>query len=183
MRSSTAERAGPDVGRVVTDDGAVMGVGDERVGMDVFVYGTLTDPGRVREVLTEYDVRDRAVLEGLHRVEGTYPTLAPGGTVAGRLLKTPEIERLDRYEGVERGLYVRVAVPVGRGADDFESSGDPVVSDTSNTVAVYVGDPAALNVESEIEWPVEGDFRTCVERYVREHAVCVRAGKGNESEN
>jgi hypothetical protein len=29
-----------------------------------------------------------ATLHGLHRVEGQYPTLAPGGSVAGRVLRT-----------------------------------------------------------------------------------------------
>lgn len=139
--------------------------------MNVFVYGTLTDREQVERVLTEYAFRGEWVLDGLRRVEGTYPTLAPGGTLAGRLLQTPEIERLDRYEGVDRGLYVRVAVPT---EGDLDGSGASARVDGSNAVTVYVGDPAALDVGSEIEWPGEGDFRTRVERYVREHAVRMR---------
>lgn len=79
--------------------------------MFVFVYGTLTEPERVSSVLetTRTDAADAfvgpATLEGLHRVDGRYPTLAPGGSVDGRLLTVDEtaLARLDRYEGVDRG--------------------------------------------------------------------------------
>jgi gamma-glutamylcyclotransferase (GGCT)/AIG2-like uncharacterized protein YtfP len=131
--------------------------------MDVFVYGTLTDRERAGEVLGEFDFVGDAILEGLHRVEGTYPTLTPGGSVEGRLLNTPEIDRLDRYENVERELYVRVAVSIVDA---------PTESNESGTVAVYVGDPAARDARTE--WPGEGSFASRVERYVRERAVTVR---------
>lgn len=80
-----------------------------------FVYGTLTEPERVAELLDRFDLGPEATLYGLHRIEGRYPTLAPGGEVEGRLLETPETQRLDAYEGVDSGLYVRVSVPVSDG--------------------------------------------------------------------
>ena len=128
--------------------------------MLVFVYGTLTDPDRAREVLDDFAFVGPATLEGCHRIEGTYPTLAPGGSVRGRFLDTPEIEALDAYEGVDSGLYVRVAVPF-RGGDE--------------TVAVYVGDPDALSV-SGVTWPGEGSFAERVRKHVREESVSVRTG-------
>jgi len=154
----------------------MIGAESEGVIVNVLVYGTLTEPEQVEKVLTEYAFHGEWVLCGLHRVEGTYPTLAPGGRVTGRLLSTPEIDRLDRYEGVDRGLYVRVAVPIEGDPGDPEREGDPTQPDGSNAVVVYVGDPTALGVEVEIEWPDEGGFRTRVERYVREHAVSVTRG-------
>ncbi|OVE83977.1 gamma-glutamylcyclotransferase family protein [Natronolimnobius baerhuensis] len=123
--------------------------------MYVFVYGTLTEPNRVQDVLavdtSDSSQRDPslfdgpAVLEGLHRVEGRYPTLAPGGHVEGRLLcvDDQELERLDRYEGVDTGLYTRVSVP----GDGLEGP-----------VAVYVGDPDRLGVSTECEWPSGASF-------------------------
>ncbi|MFC4548906.1 gamma-glutamylcyclotransferase family protein, partial [Halorussus sp. GCM10023401] len=58
--------------------------------MDAFVYGTLTDPDRVSRVVSAFEFVGDATLDGLRRVEGQYPTLAPGGTVSGRILRTPE---------------------------------------------------------------------------------------------
>lgn len=126
--------------------------------MDVFVYGTLTDPDRAAAVVADYEYLGDAVLEGLHRVEGRYPTLAPGGRVEGRLLRTDDVEALDRYEGTERGLYVRVAVPRADGGE----------------VTVYVGDPEALGAPAD--WPGEGPFEERVRRYVRESDAVVQTG-------
>ncbi|PSP86171.1 gamma-glutamylcyclotransferase [Halobacteriales archaeon QS_1_68_17] len=124
--------------------------------MDVFIYGTLTDPERADRVLDTYEYRGRARLDGLHRVEGEYPTLAPGGSVAGRVLRTPDVAALDRYEGVDRELYVRVSVPR---------------ADRDGSVAVYVGDPGALGADAT--WPGTGSFADQVERYVADRAVTV----------
>ena len=129
--------------------------------MLVFVYGTLTDPDRADAVLDEWAYRNDAVLEGLHRVVGAYSTLAPGGSVEGRLLETDEVDRLDAYEGVESGLYVRVGVPL---VGDDERDG--VI------VAVYVGDPARLDADAA--WPGEGEFAERLESYVLEADVVVR---------
>ncbi|WP_440988634.1 gamma-glutamylcyclotransferase family protein [Haloarchaeobius baliensis] len=108
--------------------------------MDVFVYGTLTDAERVDELLHDWSFGPDAVLRGAHRVDGRYPTLAPGGETAGRLLRTPETAALDSYEGVDRGLYRRVAVRRRDG------EGAPV--------HVYVGAPAELGVaDATADWP------------------------------
>lgn len=133
--------------------------------MLVFVYGTLTDRARAREVLDgapEF-VAD-AVLEGCHRVDGDYPTLVPGGTCAGRLLRVqkPDLHRLDAYEGVDRGLYARVTVPF-RG---------PVGDASVGTVETYVGDPDALDAPGS--WPGEGTLAERVQAYVENEGVVVR---------
>lgn len=123
----------------------------------VFVYGTLTDPERAERVLggpdgvggptprtgIDYEYVGRATLEGLRRIEGEYPTLVPGGSVEGRLLRTTPrgIERLDAYEGVNRGLYVRV----------------PVLRENGGQAWTYVGDPDPLEVNAD--WSGEGPFR------------------------
>ena len=130
--------------------------------MLVFVYGTLTDPERAAAVLDEWSFAGTAELSGLHRVDGEYPTLAPGGNVEGRLLEIDEVGRLDAYEGVDSGLYVRVGVPlVGDDASVREE------------VAVYVGDPDRLGAPAE--WPGEGGFEERVGTYVSEHDVVVRS--------
>jgi gamma-glutamylcyclotransferase (GGCT)/AIG2-like uncharacterized protein YtfP len=145
-----------------------MGFGGGTWSMDVFVYGTLTDPDRVDELLTEYTFEGDAFVEGLHRVEGTYPTLAPGGRVAGRLLRTPEIDRLDRYEGVASGLYARVDVPLAEGSEAVDGTDR---SDRADTVAVYIGDPTAL--DASVEWPGDEPIAARADRYVRERGVRV----------
>lgn len=131
--------------------------------MDVFVYGTLTDRAQVARILPEFEFGEDAVLDGLRRVEGEYPTLAPGGSVSGRVLRTPEVERLDAYEGVESGLYTRVSVPRA----EFDS-----VELRSDTVELYVGDPDALGADAT--WPGEGSFPERVRQFVREREVVVR---------
>ncbi|WP_332897731.1 gamma-glutamylcyclotransferase family protein [Haladaptatus sp. CMSO5] len=126
--------------------------------MDVFVYGTLTDPDTVSEVVASYEFVCDARLDGLRRVEGTYPTLAPapGDSVTGKLLRTADIRSLDAYEGVESGLYVRVGVPF-----------------TDHSVAVYVGDPDRLDVAESVAWPGDDSFEARVRRYLAENAVRV----------
>ncbi|WP_050031863.1 gamma-glutamylcyclotransferase family protein [Halorubrum halophilum] len=133
--------------------------------MDVFVYGTLTEPERVAEVLGSYVYVGPATLFGLHLVEGQYPTLAPGGETAGRLLRTEELDALDEYEGVGAGLYLRVAIPLD--APD----GHP------EKAAVYVGDPDRLDADAA--WPGEDDgdglgFADRVDRYLEREEVRVR---------
>lgn len=123
----------------------------------VFVYGTLVDPHRTAAVLDDYRYGPDAVLDGLRRVDGTYPSLAPGGSVGGKVLWTSEVERLDHYEGVADGLYVRVAIP-WRDRDDH--------------VETYVGAPDRLGVAAE--WPGEGPLERRVERYVDDNGVVLR---------
>ena len=137
--------------------------------MDVFVYGTLTDPDRVAAVLgqTGFVTLGPGRLRGLHRVDGRYPTLSPGGIVDGRLLRTEHVAALDRYEGVADGLYIRVSVPY------VDRAGD---------VAVYVGDPDRLEPAESIDWPGDGQFEERVERYVRENGVVVEDRGGDDTE-
>jgi len=110
--------------------------------MDVFVYGTLTEPERVAEVLDSYVYVGPATLFGLHLVEGRYPTLAPGGETGGRLLRTEELDALDEYERVETGLYRQVTIPLDA------PGGHP------DEAAVYVGDPDRLGADAV--WSEEG---------------------------
>ncbi|ADB61902.1 AIG2 family protein [Haloterrigena turkmenica DSM 5511] len=132
--------------------------------MLVFVYGTLTDPERVASLLEdgpgEYEFAGPATLEGLHRVDGRYPTLVPGGSVEGRLLAVdePALERLDRYEGVDRDLYVRVAVS---GPDD-------------RRVWIYVGDPGRLGAHAADGWPDDRPFRDAVRAAIVPNTTVVR---------
>ncbi|MBX0323920.1 gamma-glutamylcyclotransferase [Halomicroarcula sp. F13] len=125
--------------------------------MDVFVYGTLTDHATARSLLDTYEYRGAAELVGLRRTDGRYPTLAPGGTTEGRILRTPDVAALDEYEGVDRGLYVRLSVPL--------ASGD-------GTVECYVGDPSALG--APVEWPGEGAFEQRLRAYCDGNDVVVR---------
>lgn len=128
--------------------------------MDVFVYGTLTAPGQVGEVLDSFVFVGPAVLEGLHAIAGDYPTLAPGGEVGGRILRTEEVAALDDYEGVDRGLYVRVSV--SSNSDRF-----------ADEIVVYVGDPDALDADAD--WPGDGPFADRLRRYLDRNQVVVTA--------
>ncbi|WP_255169029.1 gamma-glutamylcyclotransferase family protein [Natrononativus amylolyticus] len=130
--------------------------------MQVFVYGTLTEPQRVESVLGPdgWSFAGERILEGLERVDGAYPTLVPGRRVRGRLLETDEagLARLDAYEGVDRGLYVRVSVPL---------------ADADRTAWVYVGDPAKLDVDGA-SWPGEGGFASRVRTHCDRSEIVVR---------
>lgn len=124
--------------------------------MDAFVYGTLRDPGRAREVLGHAEFAGDARLVGLERASGRYPTLVPGDETEGRVLRLRDgdLASLDAYEGVDRGLYVRVRIPSDEGG-----------------LWTYVGDPNALGVD--VEWLGDGPFESRVERYVETHDVQV----------
>lgn len=153
----------------------------------VFVYGTLTDRARVADVLEPQANADDgggengpgaspswsfvadATLRGLHRVDGRYPTVAPGGRVDGRLLETDAVGVLDAYEGVDRGLYARVRVPYADGG----VAGDGTVDGDADAVAVYVGDPDRLDVDGAVAWPGEGNLERRVRRYVEANDVVV----------
>lgn len=142
---------------------------------DIFVYGTLTDPDRADSLLAEWSFGPDARLVGLRRVEGRYPTLVPGGSVEGRILRTDELTTLDRYEGVSSGLYVRVTVPY---ADEFDGAGGAADDDGREGAAVYVGDPDRLAVDTDARWPESDDFGGRVRRYVADERVVV-----NRAEN
>lgn len=127
-------------------------------GVVTFVYGTLTEPGQVGEVVDSFVFVGPAVLDGLHAVDGDYPTLAPSGSVGGRLLRTDGYDALDAYERVDEGLYTRVSVPTGEGFDE-------------EAVAVYVGDPDRLGADAT--WPGDGTFSERVRRYVDRESVVI----------
>ena len=131
--------------------------------MLVFVYGTLTDPDVAGSVLDSFAYRGRATLAGLGRVDGTYPTLSPGGETPGRLLETDEVALLDRYEGIANGLYVRVSVPV-RGVGNSNAGAE--------RAETYVGDPDRLGAPAT--WSGDGRLPDRVRAYVRENDVHLR---------
>lgn len=145
--------------------------------MLVFVYGTLTDPDRARTVLDrDPEYRDDAVLEGLHRADGAYPTLLPDGECEGRLLRVhgSDVHRLDAYEGVDRGLYVRVPLPLVE-ADDADGNADEGgPGHRRGTVETYVGDPGRLDVDGS--WPGDGPLADRVREYATRESVVVRPG-------
>ena len=60
------------------------------------------------------------------------------------------------YEGVDRGLYLRVEIP----------------RDSGGIVQTYIGNPARLGVADE--WPGEGEFAERVRSYLDETAVRIR---------
>ena len=124
----------------------------------VFVYGTLTDDAQVAALLDSYRVVGEAVCVGFKRVDGRYPTLVPGESVSGRLLETSEIDRLDRYEGVDRGLYHRVSVSLASSL---------AASLSATTAEVYLAAPNVIGLGSlEEYWPGEGSFRARVDRHL-----------------
>ena len=128
--------------------------------MDVFVYGTLTEPERVAEVLDSFVFVGSATMTGLRAVEGRFPTLAPGDETAGRLLRTDDVAALDGYERADDGLYVRVTVPLDAPA------GYP------DEAAVYVGEPSRLDADAT--WPGAGSFRDRVVDRLSDGDVVVR---------
>ena len=122
----------------------------------VFVYGTLTDDAQVDTLLDSYRFVGDAVCVGFKRVDGRYPTLVPGESVTGRLLETDEIDRLDRYEGVDRGLYDRVSISLASSL---------AASLSASTADVYLAAPTAIELGSLDEyWPGEGAFADRVDR-------------------
>ena len=128
--------------------------------MDVFVYGTLTEPERVAEVADSFVFVGPATLDGLRLVEGRYPTLAPGGETAGRLLRTEALDALDAYEDVDGGLYVRETVPLDAPAEYPDAA------------AVYVGDPDRLGADAT--WPGTGRFPDRVRSTLADRDVRIR---------
>lgn len=155
--------------------------------MAVFVYGTLVDRNRADAVIgaDDYAVLGPATLAGLVRVDGAYPTLAPAesigddamadgsapdGTAAveGVLYAIADdaLERLDAYEGVGRGLYVRVSVPLSDPARERWSGIDRVWT--------YVGDPVRLGLDERVTWPGDGPLEDRVRGVVERRNIVVK---------
>ena len=142
--------------------------------MDVFVYGTLLDPHQALAVVPDATFGPDATIEGLHAVEGAYPTLAPGGQVEGQLLSTEQVDALDRYEGVAGSRDEGVAGSRDEGVDDGLYVRVSVPSDDDRTVEVYVGDPARLDSAEAVAWPGDGSLAERAQRYVDEAGVVIR---------
>jgi len=134
----------------------------------VFVYGTLTNFANVSKLLEEFSFGPSAVCYGLTRVKGRYPTLIPGEQVAGRILVTPEIGRLDEYEGVDHGLYCRVSIPL---SDRMPNTAGSTIS--VDAVETYIGDPTTLGISQPVEWSESGSFKQRVTAYVDSNQVHV----------
>ena len=86
--------------------------------INLFVYGTLIDPRRVKALIGHQLARVEATLEGFERIDPRigYPYILPkpGASVSGFLLANIDaasLHRLDEYEA-EGDLYVRQEVEV-----------------------------------------------------------------------
>lgn len=92
--------------------------------LPLFVYGTLLDPRFTAGLLERAVESEPATLQEFEilRIEGSpLPAIfaADGETVAGRLyrgLTETDYGRLDRYEGVDEGLYRREVARVVAGS-------------------------------------------------------------------
>ena len=92
----------------------------KHIGFALFVYGTLTDPHVVQEIIGRRLPMDDAVLEDFQSVAipgMSYPAIVafPGATVEGSLLigvDERDFELLDCYEDVDDGLYERATASV-----------------------------------------------------------------------
>jgi gamma-glutamylcyclotransferase (GGCT)/AIG2-like uncharacterized protein YtfP len=90
--------------------------------MQLFVYGTLKEPGRLRAVLgsaVRWRVLGPGTVCGALYDCGEYPALvasrAPHEVVPGLLLEFEDddaLAPLDAYEGVDSGLYAREQIEV-----------------------------------------------------------------------
>jgi gamma-glutamylcyclotransferase (GGCT)/AIG2-like uncharacterized protein YtfP len=103
-------------------------------GLPLFVYGTLLDAGFASRFLERpVEIEPARLLDfELLRLEGfSYPTVfeAPGEVVGGglcRRLTGEDYERLDAYEGVHEGLYVRIEAHAVAGEAGSGGSSEPV---------------------------------------------------------
>lgn len=99
----------------------------------LFVYGTLQDPVFVSRLLEREVVSEPARLLDfeVRRLAGIdYPTVfeAPGEVVEGGLyrdLTGEDVGRLDAYEGVHEGLYVRIEARVVAGEPGAAGAPEP----------------------------------------------------------
>lgn len=83
----------------------------------LFVYGTLRDPRVAADLLAGCERVGEAHVNGTLYDLGAHPALMAYGTtrVAGEIWRCPNavLSRLDRYEGVERGLFRRIGISAG----------------------------------------------------------------------
>ena len=103
-------------------------------GLPLFVYGTLLDAGftaRLLERAVELEPARLLDFELLTLDGLSYPTVfdAPGEVVEGGLyrgLAGEDFERLDAYEGVHEGLYVRIEAHAVAGEPGSGGAPEPV---------------------------------------------------------
>jgi gamma-glutamylcyclotransferase (GGCT)/AIG2-like uncharacterized protein YtfP len=84
----------------------------------LFVYGTLCRPAVRRRILGRAVTAVKATLKGYKRLNGKWPYLVkkPGGKVTGEILKnltSRDLKKLDAYEEVEKGIYIRAGITLG----------------------------------------------------------------------
>lgn len=89
---------------------------DGSPGIHLFVYGTLRSGGGAAGLLRGCRLVGRGTVAGTLYDLGEYPALVldGGGIVEGEVWGCPTdvLDRLDEYEGVPGGLYLRVPVAV-----------------------------------------------------------------------
>ena len=103
-------------------------------GLPLFVYGTLLDAGFTARLLERpVEIEPARLLDfELLTLEGlSYPTVfdAPGEVVGEGLyrgLTGEDYERLDAYEGVHEGLYVRIEAHAVAGETGSRGAPEPV---------------------------------------------------------
>jgi gamma-glutamylcyclotransferase (GGCT)/AIG2-like uncharacterized protein YtfP len=82
----------------------------------LFVYGTLREPRVAAGLLGGCQQVREATVQGTLYDLGDYPALMAYGTtpIAGAVWKCPNrvLQRLDSYEGVERGVFRRIGILV-----------------------------------------------------------------------
>jgi gamma-glutamylcyclotransferase (GGCT)/AIG2-like uncharacterized protein YtfP len=96
---------------------------------NLFVYGTLIDDAAIRSVLGRVPRSRVAVLRGFRRVaheKGPWVVAEPdpAAQIQGKVLEglsEGEVDRFDKFEGVDLGLYRRIPVHVEVGAVRVEA--------------------------------------------------------------
>lgn len=86
-------------------------------GLPLFVYGTLRTGDSQSVLLGTLPRRPAWIRGALYTLPAGYPAavLGPEGRIHGELVEPPEerlLRLLDRYEGVDEGLYQRVECEV-----------------------------------------------------------------------
>ena len=96
---------------------------------NLFVYGTLIDDPTVRSVLGRVPRSRQAVLKGFRRTgheKGPWVVAEPdpAAEIRGKILEglsEGEVDRFDKFEGVDLGFYRRIAVHIEVGTSHVEA--------------------------------------------------------------
>ena len=121
----------------------------------LFVYGTLQDTRRVRAALgaeARWRVLGAGTIRGVLYDAGPYPALqrsgSPDDIVPGLLLELGDeslLVALDRYEGVDSGLYLRERVEVSLAGGGQQGAW------------VYVYNQSVAGLRRIPKWPADDD--------------------------